>query len=79
MQTSQLRKRMPVSSLTEPNILWPAIGSAFGKLDPRVQIKNPVMFVVEAVAALTTIIFLRDWVQGGDQLGFTSRSSSGFG
>jgi K+-transporting ATPase ATPase B chain len=71
MDTSLIRKRMPVSSLTDPNILWPAIGSAFGKLDPRMQIKNPVMFVVEVVAALTTIIFLRDWVQGSDQLGFT--------
>jgi K+-transporting ATPase ATPase B chain len=62
---------MPVSSLTDPKILWPAIGSAFGKLDPRVQIKNPVMFVVEVVAALTTIVFIRDWMQGSDQLAFT--------
>ncbi|HEY8276224.1 MAG TPA: potassium-transporting ATPase subunit KdpB [Methyloceanibacter sp.] len=71
MDTSLIRKRMPVSSLTDPKILWPAIGSAFGKLDPRVQIKNPVMFVVEIVAALTTIIFIRDWMQGGEHLGFT--------
>jgi K+-transporting ATPase ATPase B chain len=71
METSLIRKRMPVSSLTDPNILWPAIGSAFGKLDPRAQIKNPVMFVVEVVAALTTIIFIRDWMQGSDQLGFS--------
>jgi K+-transporting ATPase ATPase B chain len=62
---------MPVSSLTDPKIIWPAIGSAFGKLDPRAQIKNPVMFVVEVVAALTTVIFIRDWMQGSDQLGFT--------
>ena len=33
----------------------PAIGSAFAKLDPRALIKNPVMFVVEVVAALTTV------------------------
>ncbi len=71
METSLIRKRMPVSSLTDPNILWPAIGSAFGKLDPRAQIKNPVMFVVEVVAALTTVIFIRDWMQGSDQLGFS--------
>jgi K+-transporting ATPase ATPase B chain len=71
METSLLRRRMPVSSLTDPKIIWPAIGSAFGKLDPRAQIKNPVMFVVEVVAALTTIIFIRDWMQGSDQLGFT--------
>ncbi len=71
METSHLRRRMPVSSLTNSKIIWPAIGSAFGKLDPRAQIKNPVMFVVEVVAALTTIIFIRDWMQGSDQLGFT--------
>jgi K+-transporting ATPase ATPase B chain len=33
--------------------------------------KNPVMFVVEVVAALTTVIFLRDLVTGGEGLGFT--------
>jgi K+-transporting ATPase ATPase B chain len=33
--------------------------------------KNPVMFVVEVVAALTTLIFLRDLATGGANLGFT--------
>src|SRR6185312_3849596 len=71
METTRLRKRMPVTALTDPSILWPAIGSAFAKLDPRLMMKNPVMFVVEVVAALTTVIFIRDWVNGGDNLGFT--------
>ena len=35
-------------------MLWKATPDAFKKLDPRVQIKNPVMFVVEVGAALTT-------------------------
>ena len=35
------------------------------------MIKNPVMFVVEIVAALTTVIFLRDLVTGGASLAFT--------
>ena len=35
------------------------------------MIKNPVMFVVEVVAALTTIIFLRELIMGGENLGFT--------
>src|SRR5262249_25133516 len=39
--------------------------------DPRVLIKNPVMFVVEIVAALTTVILLRDLIAGGANLGFT--------
>jgi K+-transporting ATPase ATPase B chain len=71
MDTSLMRKRMPVSSLTDPKIVVPAIGSAFAKLDPRAMIKNPVMFVVEVAAALTTVIFIRDWMQGGEHLGFT--------
>ena len=71
METSQLRKRMPVTALTDPKIVWPAIGSAFAKLDPRAMMKNPVMFVVEVVAALTTVIFIREWLSGSEHLGFT--------
>jgi hypothetical protein len=51
METSTLRKRMPVSALLDAKIIVPAIGSAFVKLDPRTLIKNPVMFVVEVGAA----------------------------
>ena len=57
--------------MLDPKIVMPAIGSAFAKLDPRLMIRNPVMFVVEVVAALTTVIFLRDLVTGGENLGFT--------
>ena len=71
METSTLRKSMPVSALFDPKIVVPAIGSAFVKLDPRTMMKNPVMFVVEVVAALTTVLLLRDWMNGADHLGFT--------
>ena len=72
METAKLRKRTSVTALTDPKIVVPAIGSAFAKLDPRVMMKNPVMFVVEVVAALTTVIFLREWMNGGSEhLGFT--------
>ena len=53
------------------DILWPAIGSAVGKLDPRIQFRNPVMFVVEAVAMLTTVLFLRDLFVGRDSVAFS--------
>ena len=56
METSNIRKGMPVSALFDPKIVVPAIGSAFVKLDPRTLMKNPVMFVLEIVTALTTII-----------------------
>jgi K+-transporting ATPase ATPase B chain len=70
MDTAQVRKRMPVSALLDAKILVPAIGAAFAKLDPRTLIKNPVMFVLEIVTLLTTIIFLRDLVTGGGRIAF---------
>ena len=35
-------------------MLWKSLPDAFKKLDPRVQIRNPVMFVVEVGSVLTT-------------------------
>jgi K+-transporting ATPase ATPase B chain len=58
-------------SVFDPAIVGPAIRSAFAKLDPRVQFRNPVMFVVEIVATLTTLIFARDLLLGGSKLGFS--------
>ena len=71
MELSHIRKRMPVTSMTDPKILVPAIGEAFRKLDPRIMIRNPVMFTVEVVASLTTILFLRDLVRGAGHYGFS--------
>src|ERR1700716_1757165 len=71
METMKLQKRMPVSAMLDPKIVFPAIGSALTKLDPRLMIKNPVMFVVEVVAALTTVIFLRELVTGSETVAFT--------
>jgi K+-transporting ATPase ATPase B chain len=42
-------------SLFDWKIAGPAIGDAFKKLDPRLMIKNPVMFVTMVGAALTTV------------------------
>src|SRR5689334_2852387 len=70
METSRLRNRMPVTALTDPKIVIPAIGSAFVKLNPRTLIKNPVMFVLEVVTALTTVILIRDLMTGGEHIGF---------
>jgi K+-transporting ATPase ATPase B chain len=41
-------------SLFDWNIVGPAMGDSFRKLDPRLMIKNPVMFVTMVGAALTT-------------------------
>jgi len=59
------------SSVMDPAILWPAIGNAFKKLDPRAMARNPVMFVVEVTATLTTFLFLRDWLGGQHHLAFS--------
>ncbi|QGP93911.1 Potassium-transporting ATPase ATP-binding subunit [Neomoorella glycerini] len=45
-------------------LLIPAIKDAFRKLDPRLQSRNPVMFVVEIGALLTTFFTLRDLATG---------------
>src|SRR5215470_18078045 len=68
--TSTLRKRTPASALLDPKIVLPAIGSAFVKLNPRTLMRNPVMFVLEVVTALTTVILVRDLVTGGGNIGF---------
>ncbi|MGA3000658.1 MAG: potassium-transporting ATPase subunit KdpB [Acetobacteraceae bacterium] len=68
---SKTSRRNAQSTLLDPAILFPAIGQSFAKLDPRLMIRNPVMFVVEVVAALTTVIFVRDLITHGEHLGFT--------
>ena len=42
-------------SLFDWKIAGPAVGDAFKKLDPRLMVKNPVMFVTLVGAALTTV------------------------
>ncbi|MDP9174248.1 MAG: potassium-transporting ATPase subunit KdpB [Planctomycetota bacterium] len=49
--TPKARKR----SLFDPEITIPAIGESFKKLSPLYMVKNPVMFVTEVGAAVTTI------------------------
>src|SRR3954465_5131562 len=70
METTRLQKQVKASAMLDPKIVIPAIGSAFTKLDPRLMIKNPVMFVVEVVAALTTVIFIKNIFAGSAVLGF---------
>ena len=57
------RGRAP-RKLLEPTIVRTAVLSAFRKLDPRVQLRNPVMFVVEVGSALVTLRFVVNLIQG---------------
>src|SRR6202050_263335 len=45
--------------LLDPKMLWRSTPDAFKKLDPRVQLKNPVMFVVEVGAVLCMYTAIR--------------------
>ena len=57
-------------SIWDPTLLRPAVMDAFRKLDPRVMVRNPVMFVVEVGAVLTTVLLLRDLLAAGRDVGF---------
>ncbi|MCW5765548.1 MAG: potassium-transporting ATPase subunit KdpB [Phycisphaeraceae bacterium] len=59
-------------SIFSPALVRPAIGSAFAKLDPRVQLRNPVMFVVWMVSVLTTLLAVAGFVGRGEQGGYSS-------
>ena len=52
------------ASVMDANIFVPAISASFRKLDPRSLAKNPVIFVVAVVSALTTILFVKDIIVG---------------
>ncbi|MGD9570656.1 MAG: potassium-transporting ATPase subunit KdpB [Thermoleophilia bacterium] len=61
------------AAVLSPGILVPALGASLRKLDPRVQIRNPVMFVVEVGSAITTGILIADLLRGRtDDLWFTA-------
>ncbi|WP_342362170.1 potassium-transporting ATPase subunit KdpB [Terrarubrum flagellatum] len=70
MEASTLRKQTPASALLDAKIVLPAVRASFAKLDPRVLIKNPVMFVLEIVTILTSVILIRDLATGGQNIGF---------
>ncbi|HTV80632.1 MAG TPA: potassium-transporting ATPase subunit KdpB [Steroidobacteraceae bacterium] len=46
----------PKLSMFDRSLLAPAVADSFSKLDPRVQWRNPVMFVVYVGAILTTVL-----------------------
>jgi len=52
-------------SLLDAEILRPALVESLRKLDPRVQVRNPVMFVVEVGAVVTTVAWLIQLFGGG--------------
>ena len=58
-------------TLLDPTLVKPAIVDSFKKLDPRLQWRNPVMFVVYVGSILTTVL----WAQA---LGGQGEAAAGF-
>ena len=53
-------------SLFDRRIVGRAVVDAFVKLDPRRLVRNPVIFVTEAVALVVTVVFVKDvWFSTG--------------
>jgi K+-transporting ATPase ATPase B chain len=61
---------MSTRSLLDRAIIGPAIVESFKKLDPRIQVRNTVMFVCEVGALVTLIYAIHDAMMSSGQLGF---------
>jgi K+-transporting ATPase ATPase B chain len=57
-------------SMFDRSLLVPAVADAFRKLDPRVQWRNPVMFVVYVGAILTTVLWIQALAGRGEAPGW---------
>ncbi len=67
-QRQQASRHRP---LFDPPIVRRALRDAIVKLAPRHMVRNPVMFVVLIGSIYTTVVFLRDVLQGRPGWGFT--------
>ncbi|WIG59340.1 MAG: potassium-transporting ATPase B chain [Ktedonobacterales bacterium] len=56
-EVAKARRPRRSAALFDPAITRRAVGDAFKKLDPRVQARNPVMFVVEIGSVITSLEF----------------------
>jgi len=68
-------KRKGSRPLLDPELVSKAIKQSFAKLNPMTLYKNPVMFVVEIGAALTTLFLVRDMVTHVGSIGFALQIS----
>jgi len=65
-EITEIRKK----TLMDSTILSRAIVDSFRKLEPRTMAKNPVMFVVEVAAVLTTVQLIWNSLHHAEQIGF---------
>ncbi len=71
MVVTPIEKRRKAATWT-PQVVQHAVLDSFRKLDPRSLWRNPVIFIVEAGALITTVLSIRDLASGDsfDQLRF---------
>jgi potassium-transporting ATPase ATP-binding subunit len=67
------KARLPGYGISRKTLLSAAV-AAFGKLDPRVEIKNPVMFIVWAGSLLCTIVAAAEWLGGAPPSSFAAQA-----
>ena len=68
-----MAERARTISIWDPAIVRQAIADSFRKLDPRLQIKNPVMFIVEVGSLVTTMVWIQELMGGTGQPLFTGQ------
>ncbi len=73
MAIASARPKRQRSSVTDPELLIPAIGQSFVKLDPRAMVRNPVMFIVEIGAVMTTYGFIAGIVGNSSDTSFVGQ------
>jgi K+-transporting ATPase ATPase B chain len=64
-------RKSGAGSIFQGHLVRAAIAESFRKLDPRLVARNPVMFVVEIGALITTIVLLQQIATGSANVGFT--------
>ncbi len=64
-------RKSGAGSLFQGPLVRAAIRESFKKLDPRAVARNPVMFVVEVGAAITTIVLMQQVATRTGNIGFT--------
>ncbi len=69
------RPALTLPAIRSGNCSGRAAGQSFVKLNPVTLLKNPVMFVVEVGAALTTVLLIRDAIAGASGIGFSVQIS----
>ncbi|MGO9675050.1 MAG: potassium-transporting ATPase subunit KdpB [Methylocella sp.] len=68
-----MSSKAKATSLFNAPLLTAALKDAFIKLDPRQLLRNPVIFVTEVVAALVTVLWVRDLVGNTGEAGFSGQ------